>query len=316
MSATRSLAPTRRLPAQPNLEQLRKQAKSLLLEYRSGVPAALAEVNQFERNPDPAFALSDAQRVIARAYGFRSWPKLKAFVDGANIARFADAVKAGDLAQVRSMLARCPELIAMDMSANDEHRGLHYAVLRRDPTMVRVLMEAGADARKGIFPHRDATSALAIAQDRQYSDIVAAIEEEERHRREEMSCSNATVSPIQDQISSAISRGDDVTAIHLLQADRTLIQACDRDGATPLHVAARENRVELVAWLLEGRANVRKKDPNGLSPLDHAALAADPRNEGAERFPRVAALLLERGAELTVRAAVALGDDLRVRQLI
>jgi len=318
MSGTRSnLAPSRRLPERPNLEQLRKQAKDLLQEYRSGVLVAIAEVNQYEHKPDSTtFSLNDAQRVIARAYGFASWPKLKAFVDGANISRFADAVKAGDMPQVRSMLASRPELIAMDMSANNEHRAIHYAVLRRDPAMVRLLMEAGADARKGIFPHRDATSAMAIARDRQYSDIVAVIEEEERHRREEMSCPNATVSPIQDQISSAISRGDDVTAMHMLEDDRTLIQACDRDGASPLHLAARASRVELVAWLMERRANVHKKDSNGLTALDHAALGADPRNGRAERFPRLAAMLLEHGAELTVRAAIALGDNLRVRQLI
>ncbi len=140
------------MPEQPNLEQLRKQAKDLLREYRSGVPAAIAEVNQFERNPDSAtFSLSDAQRVIARAYFFANWPKLKAFVDGVNVARFADAVRAGDIPQVRSMLASRPELIAMDLAGNDEHRGLHYAVLRRDPAMVRLLMEAGADAPKASF---------------------------------------------------------------------------------------------------------------------------------------------------------------------
>ncbi len=318
MSVTRpNLAPTRRLPEQPSLEQLRKQAKDLLHDYRSAVPAAVAEVNRFERNPDAAgFALNDAQRVIARAHGFPSWPKLKAFVDGANIARFADAVKAGDMAQVRSMLASRPELIAMDRAHNDEHRALHYAVLRRDPAMVRLLMEAGADARKGIFPHRDATSAWAIARDRQYDEIVAVIEEEERRRREEMSCSNATVSPLQDQITSAISRGDDATAMRLLDEDHTLIQACDRDGATPLHAAARYNSLELIAWLLARRANVRKQDPNSLTPLDHAALAADPRNHRAEHFPRTAAMLLEHGADLTVRAAVALGNGPRVRQLI
>jgi ankyrin repeat protein len=318
MSVTRpALAHTRRLPEQPNLQQLRKQAKDLLHDYRLGTPAAVAEVSRFERNPDPtAFALNDAQRVIARAHGFASWPKLKAFVDGANIARFADAVKAGDMVQVRSMLASRPELVAMDRAGNDEHRGLHFAVLRRDPVMVRLLMEAGADARKGIFPHRDATSALAIARDRQYDDIVVVIEEEERRRREEMSCSNATVSPIQDQISSAISRGDDATAMGFLEEDQTLIHACDRDGATPLHAAARFNRMELIAWLLARRANVRKNDPNGLTPLDHAALAADPRNNRAEQFPRIAAVLLEQGADFTVRAAVALGDGPRVRQFV
>jgi len=318
MSVTRSsLAPTRRLPQQPNLEQLRKQAKDLLHDYHAGHPAAMVEVSRFERTPNrDTFALNDAQRVLARTYGFASWPKLKAFVDGANIARFADAVKSGDLAQVRSMLASRPELIAMDRAGNDEHRGIHYAVLQHDPAMVRLLMEAGADARKGIFPHRDATSALALARDRDYGDIVAVIEEEERQRRAEMSCPNATVSPVQDQISAAIARGEDATAIRLLEEDRSLIQACDRNGANPLHVAARETNEELVAWLLGRRANVRKKDSRGLTPLDHAALAADPRNDRAKCFPRIAAMLLEHGAELTVRAAVALGGGVRVRQYI
>ncbi len=222
--------PTRRLPKQPSLEQLRKQAKDLLEQYRAGDPAAVAEVQRFERRPDPAaFALNDAQRVLARAYGYESCPKLKAFVDGANVARLAEAVQAGDAARVRVLLSARPELISMDMADNDEHRVLHYAVLRRDAAMVRLLMEAGADARKGIFPHRDATSALAIAKDREYSDIVAVIEEEERLRRAEMSCPNATISPVQDEINQAISKGDNAAAMRLLQADGSMIQACDRE---------------------------------------------------------------------------------------
>jgi ankyrin repeat protein len=310
-------AATRRLPPQPNLQQLRKQAKDLLERYRSGDSAAIAEVEEFERNRDPsAFALHDAQRVLARAYGFESWTKLKAFVDGVNVTSLAKAVNAGNITRVRSMLTSRPELIHMDMAGNDEHRALHYAVLRRDVPMVRLLMEAGADARKGIFPHRDATSALAMAKDREYHDVVAVIEKEERFRREEMSCPNATVSPVQDQISSAIARGDNATAMRLLDADRSLIRACDCDGATPLHVAARENRAELVAWLLGRGATVRKQDLKGLTPLDRAALAADPRNRGAQQFPAIARLLLEHGAEVTIRAAVALADESRIRELV
>ena len=62
----------RRLPQQPNLEQLKKQAKELLEGFRSNDSTAVAEVRQFERNPDPChFALNDAQRVLARAYGLR-----------------------------------------------------------------------------------------------------------------------------------------------------------------------------------------------------------------------------------------------------
>ena len=119
-------APMRRLPQQPSLEQLKKQAKELLEQYRTADPAAIAEVQRFEYRPDPAtFALHDAQRVLARAYGYESWTKLKAFVDGVNIERFIEAVKAGSLPQVRSMLAARPELVDMDLNEGNEHRAIH-----------------------------------------------------------------------------------------------------------------------------------------------------------------------------------------------
>lgn len=310
-------APTRRLPQHPNLEQLRKQAKDLLEQYRSGDASATAEIQQFERKPEPStFELNDAQRILARAYGYESWPKLKAFVDGANIARFAEAVKTSNLKQVQSMLASRPELIGIDMAENNEHRGLHYAVLHRDIPMVRLLMQAGADARKGIWPHRDATSALTIARDREYLEVIAVIEEEERRRQEEISCPNATISPIQDQIHAAITHNDGETVMRLLDSDRSLIQACDRNGATPLHIAAEQTNLDLVSWLLERGAGVRKQDIHGLTALDRAALAADPRNQNAQRFPAIARLLLEHGADLTIHAAVALGDEPHVREWI
>jgi ankyrin repeat protein len=310
-------SPARRLPTQPNLEQLRKQAKELLDLYRSGEADAIAEVQRFERQPDPSsFALKDAQRVLARAYGYASWPQLKAFVDGANVANLAEAVNTGNFAQARTLLHARPELVHMDMAESNEHRALHYAVLRRDTAMVRLLMEAGADARKGIYPHRDATTAFAIAGEREYHEIVAVIEEEERLRREELSCPNATVSPVQDQINHAIAYGDNARAIQLLDADKSLIHACDRNGGTPLHIAAEETNREIVEWLLARRANVHKHDLRGLTPLDRAALAADPRNQAAQEFPAIANLLLQRGAELTVRGAVALGNAARVQECL
>jgi ankyrin repeat protein len=298
----------RRLPPQPSLEQLRKQAKDLLHRYTSGDPAAIAEVIQLERHPNPAaFALSAAQRVLARSYGFKSWPAMKAFVDGVNVEALAEAVKHGEIDRVRAMLNARPELIGMDMSGGNEHRALHFAVLRRDSELVRILMEAGADARKGIYPHRDATSAFAIARDRGYDEIVAVIEREETLRRQELSCPNATISPIQDRISAAISDGDTESAIRLLQADGSLIQACDRNGETTLHVAARASNEEMVNWLLRRRASVNKPDMQGRTPLDLAALAIN---------PHIARILIEHGADVTIRGAVALGDASRVRELL
>ena len=321
MSPSSRSTPTRTLPDKPNLSQLKKQAKDLLKAFQAGEPTAVDEVRAHYSRPvlgleGHVLQLSDAQLVLARAYGFDSWPKLKAFVDGATMSRFVAAVESGDVERVRAMLHQRPALVHMDTAGNNEHRGLHYAVLGRDVAMVRLLMQAGADARQGIFPHRDATTAFALARDRDYKDIVAVIEEEEQHRREQMSCPNATISPVQDQINDAIRQGDNEAAIRLLEADGSLIRACDRDGATPLHVAAQETNEEMVAWLLSRRANVHKRDAHGLTPLDRAGLAADPRNDGAKRFPAVAKLLLDRGAEVTLRAAVALADSQRIRELV
>ncbi len=222
----------------------------------------------------------------------------------------AAAVKNGDLAQVRLLLNVKPELIGMDMSSGDEHRALHFAVLRRDAPMVKLLMEAGADAHKGIYPHRDATSALTLARERNYHDIVAVIAEEERLRREELSCPNATVSPVQDQINAAIEAGENLKAIALLEKDGSLIQACDSQGGTPLHIAAESGNEEMVAWLLSRRAKINKQDMNGLTPLDRAAVAVD------SSFPVIAQKLLNAGAHKTIRAAVALADSSRVRGLV
>jgi ankyrin repeat protein len=309
--------PTRRLPPQPSLEQLRKQAKDLLKSAKGRVSRA---ATGGDADPAAAFTLHDAQRELARSYGFDSWARLKAFVDGANIARLAHAVNTGDVSQARALLRARSELAAMDMAGDDEHQALHYAVLRRDPAMVRLLMAAGADARKGIFPHRDATTAFVLARDRGYADIAAIIEEEEQHRRAQMSCPNATVSPAQERITRAIREGRNEEAIHLLETDQSLgvslIGACDREGATPLHAAAAALNQQMAAWLLSRRANPRKQDLHGLTPLDRAALAVDPRDGAAAEFPALAQILIAHGADVTIRAAVALAAAPRIRELV
>jgi hypothetical protein len=64
-----------------NLEQLKKQAKELLRELHAGsVPEYQA---QLKRSPA---VLSDAQWLIARGYGFSTWPTLKAHVDAIDFA--------------------------------------------------------------------------------------------------------------------------------------------------------------------------------------------------------------------------------------
>jgi hypothetical protein len=57
---------SRDLPARPNLEHLKKQARELLAELQA-------------QNPDAQ--LADALHALARDYGYASWPKLKAYVE-------------------------------------------------------------------------------------------------------------------------------------------------------------------------------------------------------------------------------------------
>jgi hypothetical protein len=66
---------TPRLPARPSLEQLRKQAKELLQQLRSGDESATARLHAYKPEVSTPI-LADAQYVIAREHGFESWPKL------------------------------------------------------------------------------------------------------------------------------------------------------------------------------------------------------------------------------------------------
>ncbi len=76
-----TLSADRKWPYRPDFNQFKRQAKELLKAYRSGDADAVAEVQRHEQAPDPAaFALHDAQRVLARIYGFPSWQKLKSYV--------------------------------------------------------------------------------------------------------------------------------------------------------------------------------------------------------------------------------------------
>src|SRR5262245_15811807 len=211
--------PTCSLPEHPDINQLKRQAKELLRAFIAGEDQAVAEVNVHYRNADRAqFALHDAQLVLARAYGFVSWPKLKAHVDGITVKRMIDAVRADDLRQVRGLLKVRPELAHMSM---DNLQVLHHAVLRRSPEMVRILMHHGANAHHGVYPHREATSPLTIASERGYDEIVAIIKEEEQRDREKKS--GLPGAPAPDELFRAIASRDDDAARAMLQANPALV---------------------------------------------------------------------------------------------
>lgn len=68
------------LPPRPNLEQLRTQARELLRAYQRAEPSARALIEQHRPQSQRPFVLADALLVLARSYGFASWPRLKQHV--------------------------------------------------------------------------------------------------------------------------------------------------------------------------------------------------------------------------------------------
>lgn len=113
---------SRSLPEQPNLDHLRRQAKALRDAARGGDPEALARITAYLPVPaDRPVALSAAQLVIAREYGFASWPRLHAEVRARTMSR-AERVAAflgssvdGPPSRAVRLLAGDPGLAAVDI---------------------------------------------------------------------------------------------------------------------------------------------------------------------------------------------------------
>ncbi len=189
------------LPPSPSLEQYKKRAKELVKACKSGDPGAIRvwvaewieafdgflkesdrpkrpeaikhrvdQVEQFARTkmtadrPQPTCRLADAQFVIARAHGFKSWPRFSEHLESlaraaSPISSFeaaADAIVAGDTETLARLLRENPELIRA--RSTREHRAtlLHYVAAngvenyrQRTPKnavkIAEILLEASAE---------------------------------------------------------------------------------------------------------------------------------------------------------------------------
>ncbi len=150
------------LPARPNLEQYKKQAKDLAKECALGVTDALARVRKHhprfseasEDSREPRVALADAQLVIAREHGFESWPKFAAHITTANLERSVaslddpvaafiraacvprnDAHISGTLEEAELILARYPQVARAN---------IYTAAIRADEAAVRSFLAGDA----------------------------------------------------------------------------------------------------------------------------------------------------------------------------
>lgn len=119
-----------------NLENLKKQAKSLLKSVRDNDRAALERIATYVKD-GANFKLNDAQLVISRELGFASWARLKTFLVE-SVGALVAAANNGDIGVARAMLARAPRLAEVPSA-------LCRAAAMGRIDMVRLLVEHGAD---------------------------------------------------------------------------------------------------------------------------------------------------------------------------
>ena len=152
--------PVRPLPSNPNLEHLKYQAKDLKKAHAARERGAAQRIREFhpscrELDDDAIFerkfSLTDAQLTIARERGFKSWPRLKEYVEKPELAerikkprheliedaafrKAVDLLDAGDAAGLREHLKRHKKLVHQRV----EFEGWNYF---RNPTLLEFIAE-------------------------------------------------------------------------------------------------------------------------------------------------------------------------------
>ena len=138
------------LPARPDLDQLRRQARELHHHAREGDACALRRLRQ----ASGTVTLSAAQLAIARDYGFASWPRLKAEVERRR------AALAGYLT------AEADDLIAGQYRDRPRLRPVLDAVLAELPALGPVTVQARGPIVSLVTPRRTFAVVKATAKSR------------------------------------------------------------------------------------------------------------------------------------------------------
>ena len=279
------------LPEVPNLDHLKKQAKTLLSDFHGGNAAAVARIrSQGGLREGQSAKLADAQHTVAREYGFANWSELKRHVLTARIEKSDPwreahaAFHRGDADNVARLLERYPELRA---KVNEPNMGFDCppivaAARSGNRKMVDVMLQFGADIN---------------ARSQWWAGGFGVLDD-----------ANPEIAAF------LIERGarvDAHAAAHLGMVDRLkelidlnpgLVHARGGDGQTPLHCAA---NVEIAEYLLGRGADIDARD------VDHESTPAQYMLDSRAELARY---LVQRGCKTDILMAAALGDSGLVRK--
>jgi hypothetical protein len=278
------------LPDRPNLEMQQKRAKALVRAAWAGDAGALARIRALHPKPPArdALKLADAQLVIARGYGFESWPALArkiASLTRTPAEQFLAALDDGDVEHVRRLLAGHADVRAAINAPISHFKSRPVARAIRNLPMLDLLIAYGADLNLKSEWWAGGFGLL------------------------EYDCTPEQAAPL-------IARGavvDIFAAAHLgmfdrlrtlVDADPLLVHARGGDGKTPLHCA---RTVEIARYLLDHGAEIDARD------VDHEST---PAQYLIREAPDVVRLLVDRGAWFDIFIAIGLHDRALVERCL
>jgi len=291
--------PASSLPARPSLEQLRKRAKELLRALRAEEPGAITRVRT-QLTPARAVTLADAQFVIAREHGFASWAKLKRHVVAVERpGDFDEAIWGRDswpflVAVFEGREAAVADMLGVDRTlARAEYaymQPLHYAVRGGRPSMVRLLIEAGADPLAEGWGRRiDEDTPLARARDREQPEIISLLEDAVAHPRPPAPPRDVLTTDAWREIENEMFKiggsGDTTRALAMIRDHPGIAQA-------GLYEAVHHDQPEMVRLVIEHGADptIPWRWACWYTPLMHSLRYPEPRYETAQ-------LLLDHGVQ-------------------
>jgi Ankyrin repeat len=275
------------LPSNPNLEQQRKLAKALARDYWRGEAAAIERVRALHPKP-PApedFALSDAQLVIARGYGFAGWPHMKRKIDSLSQSPaelFKTAVEAGDVDQLRELLRSRPDLVALINEPIFGFKSTAVHVARTNLALLDLLLAHGGDLNVRTGWENGSFGVLEHVTPQEAAPLIAR---------------GARI-----DIWAAANLGMMAELAALTADDPARVHAKGGDGKRPLHFA---RTLEIARYLLDHGAEIDAlDDDHDSTPAQH--LIGD--------RPDIAGFLVAQGARTDLLLAAALGDVALVRR--